>query len=375
MERSGPSAAVAAQHFEDLRELVARPGPFLTVVATCPQPIAKAVDAAVHEVRHAVATSPASDRADEVAALAGDAFPGAAGVVIIAEADRVALVEHLDEPPRHVGAHYSSLPMVTPILERRAADLPVVMAIVDRTGADLSWSTPLPAGATAKGEATIDGDTTYIRKVQAGGWSHRRFQQRAEDTWEHTATDVSEAIASAADAVDARLIVIGGDDRMIELTEERLPTAVAAAVRRVPGSRSEDGSDEERDEAARRWLRTAVAEDTRRVLELFNEAKGQAGQAADGTADTLGALREARVDLLLVNDPGTGDEPTACFAPGDPTMVATTPAGLEDLGADDVRVGRAVDVAIRSALLTGADVRIVPSTPRLTDGIGALLRW
>ncbi len=31
----------------------------------------------------------------------------------------------------------------------------------------------------------VEGETEYIRRGAPGGWSQKRFQQRAENTWEH----------------------------------------------------------------------------------------------------------------------------------------------------------------------------------------------
>jgi hypothetical protein len=342
----------------------------VTFVAARPDDVAKAVA----DAREALAATTFADHANAVAAAVEGAFPQAEGLTVVVEPDGVVLIEHLDGAPRSPGVRTGSVPMLSSILERRAADLPVVLGMVDRTGADLSWSAPLAAGATGAGSAEVDGPTIHIRKIRGGGWSHRRFQQRAEDAWERTAGEVAEVIASAFEDIGARLVVLGGDQRMVQLVTKALPGPMAAAVREVPGSRAEDGSEDDRDVAAARWVRTAVAEDTVRALELFDQELGQADRAADGLAATLGALRESRVDLLLVHE-AAGDDRTACFVTGEPTLVALTPAELESLGGRGVREGRAVDVAIRSALLTGADVRIVPTTPRLSDGIGAVLRW
>jgi hypothetical protein len=369
MERSGQAADLATPHLDDLRALVERRGPFLTLVVSRPDELPKAVA----DARGALTGTPFADRADEVAAVVEAAFPHAEGVTVVVEPDGIALIEHLDAAPRRPGVQVGPVPMVATILERRAADVPVVLGMVDRTGADLSWSSPHPAGATAQGAIEVDGPSIHIRKIRGGGWSHRRFQQRAEDAWERTAGEVAEEIASAFEEIDARLIVLGGDQRMVQLVCKSLPAPIAAAVREVPGSRAEDGSEDDRDVAAARWMRTAVAEDTVRALELYDQELGQADRAVEGLGATLGALRESRVDLLLVHETDD-DARTACFAP-EPTLVAETSSELEDLGALDIREGRAVDVAIRAALLTGADVRIVPSTPRLTEGIGAVLRW
>ena len=39
-----------------------------------------------------------------------------------------------------------------------------------------------------------------ITKIAAGGWSQRRYQQRAENTWEDNARDVAGACSAMRDA-------------------------------------------------------------------------------------------------------------------------------------------------------------------------------
>lgn len=375
MERSAPASAIAHPHLDDLRALMERPGPHLTAMVARPEPMGAPSDPAVTEVRRAAAQSALADRADEVAAAVDDAFPEAPGVVVISDATGIELIEHLDDAPRTSGTSCGELPRLAAIIERRAADLPVVSVTVDRTGADLTWSSPLPAGATATGETEVDPIRTHhLRKIRSGGWSHRRIQQRAEDAWERTASEVADATASLARSIEARVVLARGDERMIHLLCDELPEELAAIVREVPGSRSEDGSGPAGAEEAARWLRTAVAEDTRALLVRFDEELGQADRAATGWADVFASLREGRVEVLLVHDDG-GEGPEASFAPDQPSLVARHAEELTALGADDVRSARATDVAIRAALLTGADLRIVPTTPRLSEGVGAILRW
>ena len=68
-------------------------------------------------------------------------------------------------------------------------------------------------------------------------------------------------------------------------------------------------------------------------------------------------------------------DPQAWFGP-DPTAVALGAGGLEGLAVVDPQTGRLVDVAIRSALGTGAGVRVIASPgERLPDGVAAILRW
>lgn len=374
MEQSRPNVPIASPHLEDLRDLVSRPGPFTTIVVARPEPIAKAVEAAVSDTHHLVKNSLSAAAADAVARVVRDAMPHAPGVVIVVEEDRIVLVEQLDEAPAASGLTTGAVPSLAPVIRRRMTLMPTIVVDVDRVGADLSWSEPLPGGAVATTTGGFELPHHQVSKVRGGGWSHRRIQQRAEDSWDLAAAEASEAIVELSERTDPRLIVLGGEGRLVNLIRDALPRELADLVRSRPGGRSEDGGDVERTDEVDRWSRSAIAEDTTALLRKFTEEKGQLDQAVDGLEPTLEALRESRVSTLLAHD-DPDDERLGWFVPDEPTLVATEEHLLEDLGADDLRVGRAVDVAIRSALLTGADIRIVPTSPRLFEGIGALLRW
>jgi hypothetical protein len=86
------------------------------------------------------------------------------------------------------------------------------------------------------------------------------------------------------------------------------------------------------------------------------------------------ALARGRVATLLVQDMPT-DSRTAWFGAG-PTHVYPD-RGTADVSGTPVRPGRLIDIAVRSALLSGAHVRVIPrGTPgQPADGIGALCRY
>jgi stalled ribosome rescue protein Dom34 len=71
-------------------------------------------------------------------------------------------------------------------------------------------------------------------------------------------------------------------------------------------------------------------------------------QELDDAEQVLDALREGRVQTLLVHDD-------------------------ED---DDFDKGqRILDVCIKQALLTGADIHVVPNVSILSSGVAAITRW
>ena len=137
--------------------------------------------------------------------------------------------------------------------------------------------------------------------------------------------------------------------------------------------RSPDGSDVRIAQETARVIATAAARDTVAVLEKFREERGEHDRAADGPDATAAALREARVDLLLVHD-DPGDTRTAWFG-DEPTDVALDRAELASLGRDRLREARLVDVFVRAALGTGASIRVVPAHGGATGNVGAVLRW
>jgi hypothetical protein len=145
---------------------------------------------------------------------------------------------------------------------------------------------------------------------------------------------------------------------------------------------------------ADRLVRDTVEADNQALLERFAEERGQADRAVEGAAATLAALARGQVDTLLLTGLFLDDERTAWFGPA-PTDVAAEPGTLIDLAVADPVEGRLVDVAVRAALGTGADVSVLdpadqtrpaegrgethdaPPPPKAApaEGLGALLRF
>src|SRR5439155_12882234 len=120
--------------------------------------------------------------------------------------------------------------------------------------------------------ATIEGAPSEpIRKAAPGGWSQRRYQTRAENSWEHHARDIADAVTGMCNQVRAQVVAVGGDVRAVQLLEERLSPRIRDIVERVPGGRAPDGSEALTNAAVHRWVATAAARDTVALLERFHE--------------------------------------------------------------------------------------------------------
>lgn len=359
-------------HHADLVPVLGADRQLLTVWATSPRPEQLNAGAPADATIRAAKSVPDGfeDVLDQVSASLTAAFPEAAGLVVVADGTQVLLAEPLPDAPRAELVRVDALPSLAPMLEHRQSQVPFVIAVCDRQGADVYFSSD-GGEPTAVDVPAADGPIT---KIAAGGWSQRRYQQRAENTWEATAGDIAAELVAVAAEVRPRVVLVGGDARTVSLVCERLPGELAGLVRELPGSRADDGSAERRDAQVRRWIDTAVAEDTVRVLRAFDRERGQGERAADGPAATLASLREGRVDVLCLHD-DPDDARTAWYLVDDLALVAVDRADLEGLGVGEPREGRLADVAIRAAIGTGAAIRIVPAASPLQDRMGAILRW
>src|SRR5207302_1818212 len=130
-------------------------------------------------------------------------------------------------------------------------------------------------------EVETGGNDFPIRKVKPGGWSQRRYQERAENTWEQNADDAAKQLTTLVDHYDPRLIVATGDVRALQLLREALPDEVLQLVTEVEGDPAELA------DAAVKSVATAVATDTVALIEKFKEERGQHDRAAAGAGATL----------------------------------------------------------------------------------------
>lgn len=372
METSGATPQVGVPT-TDLVELATGRGPFVSAYLTTEATVENAAQRA--EVRwRSVRDSLAAEGApDEVLAvvdpLVADAHLQGEGLGVIVRADGSAHVEHHPHPPALDRARWAPLPSLLPLLGWRQSTPPYMVVAADRKGADI---------LAVRGEAPdlrreAGGDDHPLSKVNAGGWSQRRYQERAENTWADNAEDVARRVSALARRVGARLIVVAGDVRAVTLLGDALPPELAELFREVGGGRGADGSGDTLAAATAELVEEAVAADTAALLEKFREELGQADRAADGVDATLRALAASQVEVLLVHDDFLDDR-TAWFG-DEPTAVATTPAALESMGIDAPRQGPVVDVAVRAALATGAALRVIPRDLAPAEGLGAILRW
>lgn len=280
----------------------------------------------------------------------------APAVALFTDGESDAIAEPLDDSLSDDLVAFDRLPRLVPLLHTHQRTVPHVMVMTDRTGADI---VAIVDGEAAESD-TVESSDHHIHRGRFGGWSHRRIQQRAENRWEDNARDVAERVGEVAADVGAQLVVVAGDVRARQFLLEHLDERTRAMTTVV-----EVGDPDAVAEATVRLVADAVARATRAVLQDHGN-RVSAGTAVSGADEVCQALTDGRVDTLLVVD-DVEDERRAYFRT-DGSPACSMSAG------DEMVDGRLADVAIRSALLTDADVRVVPATV-LDGGIGAILRW
>ena len=342
-------------------------GPVVTAYSNAPSPGPGIDDtdlrsrALLEELRTSGAPRDAREALGIVLA-ARRAEPGGPPAAVIVGADGQSRIFALPGAEVVDQATCAALPCVLPLLRWRQQHPAFATVMLDRTGADLVVQ---PAGAARPVRAEVAGPDDVIERNAPGGPSQSRYQNRAEDSWQHNA---GRAAAAAADA------------RAEQYFLDQLPAGVRAAVtiKTIPGSRSADGSQERREEEIEAAVQEYVEEESLRTLSKIQDRSGPGGLGVQGPTATIHALARARVQTLVLAppEPGTATEPsTAWFGPL-PTDISEhrtgvlVPDGRPSHGPLD-------EVLVRSAVLTDADVRILPegldsAAPR---GFGALCRF
>ncbi|WP_458112296.1 hypothetical protein M1D88_18960 [Arthrobacter sp. R1-13] len=302
------------------------------------------------------------------------------------EVDEVLAGERVDSPYVKVGV----APDLLPLLRHADSDIPVVTASVDRSGADikLAYARRAITGGSESSHS-VQGSTENLKKVPGGGWSQGQFQHRTEEIWRKNAEDVAAEINRLVQAERPAIVAIGGDIRARDLVLHQLSENARAIATTVDSHTRAGGAHPEvMDAAVEKLLAENQAYSQRRLLEQLEEEKGHSnGKAATGIGAVVHALQQAQVQTLvlsteLTSDPGGGNTATdpdsnparEMLVLGSSPWVATVEE--ETLGAQILGKASAAAALIRAAVLTDADVEILPKAA-IPGGavVAALLRW
>ncbi len=358
----------------DLAELIRRPGPFLSLYLNTEREVVNAAPLSQQRWKTARRDLERHDVPgtilEQIETMVPDAHLHGDCLAVIADAERILHVEHGPAVDPSDRASWGPVARLLPILRWRQSQPPYVVVVIDRTGADLS--------AFRRGSpelhAEVEGEHDVIRKVQAGGWSQRRYQRRAEDSWHENAEQAARAVTDLADRVEPVFVAVAGDVRAVELLRESLPKRVDELVHVVakePPRKMDEGEPIPEDVWA--LMQQHVRETTERLLARFAEERGQRDRAVEGVEAAARALAQGQVEALLIGE--QPDDDRSLWFGAEPTPLAPTDRELKELGVDSPEQGPARDILVRAALGTGAGIRVLDDDEAVDEGVGALLRW
>ena len=351
-------------------------GPFVSVYVDATSDVENAryvYEAKWRNVERELAGQTDQATLDAVLAAAGDHAEGDTRVVI-ASNGAVHLARSLPGKPARELTRVSPLPHVAPLVDAVARVVPHVVALVDRTGADIYAYT---GADTEVAEFTVvSGDAADIRKLRgAGGWRMRHMQARAEEGWEQNAKEIAGAIERVCRDISARLVVMAGDQREMELVRADLPAERQPMVEQVYGGRGADGSNDAIFEQVAERVEERREKDAIAVLERYEENRGRDTLAAEGLAATVAALRNSQVDTLVLTEDYVGDEQV--WFGEQAAHLGMSRDELTAMGVDAPERTDAIDVLLRAAIATAATVVRVPGGVEQAPvgGVGAVLRF
>ncbi|MGW0338122.1 baeRF2 domain-containing protein [Streptomyces sp. NPDC003011] len=301
--------------------------------------------------------------------------PEPPGRALFARAGEVVLDPALTRAPDGDSAHWAALPHTAPLLDLAGEDPVCVVAYVDRRGADFE----LRGAPGRRAAGTVTGRRYPVHPTSSADWSQRHFQLRVENTWEHNAAEIADALAVCQEETHADLLVLVGDDRERRTVRDRLPRRLHDLVAEVPHGAGSRLLDEDVEETRAAHVRQRAERELERFLAAREPGADGRAAAVEGVPALVEAAREHRIDELLIRPDGP-DAHQEVWIGEEPDQLAVRRTDLRILGEQHPWSARADDALIRSAVATGAPaISMAPApaagqTQAPVGGLGALLR-
>ncbi|MDO0910372.1 Vms1/Ankzf1 family peptidyl-tRNA hydrolase [Streptomyces sp. DT2A-34] len=295
------------------------------------------------------------------------------GRAVFARAGEVVLDPALARAPMRDSAHWAPLPHTAPLLELAGEDPVCVVAYVDRKGAAFELRSAL--GRQDVGSVT--GRQHPIHRTSTSDWSERHFQLKVENTWEHNAAEIADALTVCQEETRADLLILVGDDRERRTVHERLPRRLQDLVVEAPHGTGSRLLDDDVERAREEHVRQRAERELERFLAARAPDSEGRSAAVEGVPALIEAAREHRIDELLIRPDGP-DAHREVWIGEEPDQVAVRRTDLKILGEQRSWAARADDALIRCAVATGAPaLSVTPASQgeAPVGGLGALLRW
>jgi hypothetical protein len=288
-------------------------------------------------------------------------LPAPAARLVVATAEGVAYQRTAGQRVDQTVASYGPLPDLLSWIERRDSAVTFVLAVVDHEGGDVAlFNSEVPE---PEKQESVGGEARFVHKVPTGGWSALRYQHNTDNVWARNADAVVDEIRGHVRQGN-RLVLLAGDPKSRGLVRDGLEGSEVELIELETGTRADDGGDEAMQQAVRESLMRYVAQRRLALVHQLDERVGRDQGVAVGVDDVADAFVRGQVETLLVD--------RAAAAKTDLDLGQHRGLSLGQAGQTRVR---AADGLVAAAVLTGADVSVVPSSAMDGAPVAALLRW
>lgn len=305
------------------------------------------------------------------AALEPTGRGGEWGRLLVANADGL-LVNHLLPRRPDQDAAWGPVPSLLPAIRALASCLPHVVVRVDHIGADIEVNGGISG---SEEELEVQGDHDVLHRFKGGGWSHRRFQERVQDSWEHNAATVAQRLDSIVRHYRPQVIVLMGDERAMTFLEQHVGEETKALiVRSDTGGRAEGTDEEKEQQAVEAVLAATRAQAEAELVGRFQEQTGRAEAATEGLDPVVEVLQRAQAEELILVEGREHDEPL--WVGEGRLQLGTSREDAEMTGAQEPVQVPADTALVWAAVCSRAGVSLLDRNQvDPADGVGAVLRW
>lgn len=278
---------------------------------------------------------------------------------------------------------HGDLPVLVPLVRHRGTMLRYLVVETARDGADVRLETAGQHGVESA--ESVEGRTDSLPKVQAGGWSHPRWQRHSEEIWKHTQSEVADVVERVTRQASPAFIALAGDVRARQLLRDQLSPDSSALVIEVDANTRADGADDTAlTDAIEAALDRVIA---REMAEAIDASQAEGGRLrAEGVEAVVAALQQAQVaelflDARLIAAPSDDSVETLFALDAEPWIASESG---EFAAANEIARVPVAEALVRAAVLTDGRVRIVEDEPEADDAPRearearppfALLRW
>lgn len=284
-------------------------------------------------------------------------------------------------PPQSDHATWMPVPDPLPLVVDRGRHIPYVLVALDRVNAQIVGYTDQPAqgpalqqNPTGQTMHNLDGPIGRSGPGQRRGLGGRgSAKHAAQQMWRENTAAFAEHVREAVRAVDAKIILVGGDEEAITYLRQNLgPRQLNIPIRIIAGGRGGQAAQERLHQAAEQALTDFILDEHQSALTDYQQ-KLATDQAVQGSGQTAHMLTEARVQTLLLGCQRQ-DEGQLYASLHQPILVAKDPAQLGQPD-QDVFTAPASALMLRSAVASDASFTELLDQGRTSTDYGALLRF